>query len=144
MPANDTNDMQLPAGATCRDCVGFFRCTKIISRRGHETECDWSPSAFRPAQTTPATTCRACGQRPATLCDQCSANLSYTTYLAYEEKAAADRADLAAALADLVDIVGRCTAAPDPAADVAGSLPIDLAAPLAAALARGAQVLAGA
>src|SRR5690606_38996730 len=40
------NDMKLPAGHTCSDCRHFARCQKLCSRRGDETECDWSPSMF--------------------------------------------------------------------------------------------------
>lgn len=38
--------MALPDGQTCSDCGHIARCRWLIDRRGHETECDWSPSRF--------------------------------------------------------------------------------------------------
>ena len=40
---------KLPEGRTCRDCLHFKpKCEWLLSREGHETECDWEPSRFRP------------------------------------------------------------------------------------------------
>lgn len=44
------DDMDLPAGLTCRDCAHFGpKCSWLISSlTGDETRCDWSPSRFKP------------------------------------------------------------------------------------------------
>ena len=38
--------MLLPRGKTCKDCVRFQRGEWLISLKGNETNCDWSPSKF--------------------------------------------------------------------------------------------------
>ena len=45
----EINDMKLPDGWTCKQCIFFKRCQMLISVQGHETTCDWSPSRFRKA-----------------------------------------------------------------------------------------------
>ena len=40
------NDLKLPEGKTCQDCVLFRRCASFVGRRGPETECDFDPPAF--------------------------------------------------------------------------------------------------
>jgi len=40
------DDMVLPAGRTCSDCWQFRSCVSLISRKGDEDYCDWSPSQF--------------------------------------------------------------------------------------------------
>ncbi len=48
---NDTDpDMAHHDGKTCADCRHFERCERLISRKGEETECDWSPTRFQPAK----------------------------------------------------------------------------------------------
>lgn len=45
--SND-NDMNLPPGMTCGDCVHFTRtCEWLISCNPANTTCDWAPSRFR-------------------------------------------------------------------------------------------------
>ena len=39
-------DMELPEGKTCRDCVRFLYCVAFLDLSGEETSCDWSPSYF--------------------------------------------------------------------------------------------------
>lgn len=49
-----TDDMQLPPGKTCGDCVNWEHCFRFIHTiKPTNTRCDWSPSAFR--ERTPAT-----------------------------------------------------------------------------------------
>lgn len=46
-----SDDMALPAGKSCADCVSFVRCRAFIGPEHiHEKQarCDWSPSRFRP------------------------------------------------------------------------------------------------
>lgn len=43
-------DMQLPPGKTCSDCAFFKRCEWLLSLKGTETACDWSPSVYRERQ----------------------------------------------------------------------------------------------
>jgi hypothetical protein len=39
--------MELPAGATCADCLHFKRtCSWLLSRNGTEASCDWWPVRF--------------------------------------------------------------------------------------------------
>lgn len=40
------DDMKLPAGYTCSNCLRFRSCRTMISREGPETMCDWAPSGF--------------------------------------------------------------------------------------------------
>jgi len=35
---------------TCAGCQHFERCKWLIARTGEETECDWTPSRYLPAQ----------------------------------------------------------------------------------------------
>lgn len=37
-----------PEGKTCADCVHFKRCAWLLSYTGAETQCDWTPSKFKP------------------------------------------------------------------------------------------------
>lgn len=41
------DDMDLPAGKTCGDCVHCGRCTAIFGHIPADEACDWSPSRFR-------------------------------------------------------------------------------------------------
>lgn len=43
------DDMDLPEGKTCADCVHCERCTKIFGHIPEDEACDWSPSRFREA-----------------------------------------------------------------------------------------------
>ena len=50
------DDMALPAGKSCADCVGFARCRAFIGAahiHDKQHRCDWSPSAFRQRNTAP-------------------------------------------------------------------------------------------
>lgn len=52
MPAYDETDpdqMRLPPGITCGDCVHIKRCKAIYGHTESDTRCDWSPSRFSPA-----------------------------------------------------------------------------------------------
>lgn len=46
------DDMDLPEGKTCGDCVHCGRCTSIFGHIPADESCDWSPSRFRPAVTS--------------------------------------------------------------------------------------------
>lgn len=49
------NEMDLPAGKTCGDCVHCRRCTLMFGHIPADEACDWSPSRFREAeQAAPA------------------------------------------------------------------------------------------
>ncbi len=39
-------DMKLPAGKTCADCMRFEGCKKFIQCKGTNQWCDWAPSVF--------------------------------------------------------------------------------------------------
>jgi len=39
-------DMVLPEGKTCKDCVFFQRCHGIYGHIAEDEVCDWSPSQF--------------------------------------------------------------------------------------------------
>jgi hypothetical protein len=41
-----TNDMQLPAGKTCDDCVAHYHCLRLFGCPKTNTTCDWAPSRF--------------------------------------------------------------------------------------------------
>jgi hypothetical protein len=41
------DDMLLPDGYTCRDCLHVARCRWLISVDEDNVACDWSPSRFR-------------------------------------------------------------------------------------------------
>jgi hypothetical protein len=41
------DDMDLPAGKTCGDCVYCRRCTLMFGHIPADESCDWSPSRFR-------------------------------------------------------------------------------------------------
>ncbi len=43
------DDMDLPPGKTCGDCVHMDRCQKIYGHIPEDESCDWSPSMFREA-----------------------------------------------------------------------------------------------
>jgi hypothetical protein len=42
-----SDDMNLPEGRTCKDCVSFQGCMKLFGCSGDNTTCDWSPSNFK-------------------------------------------------------------------------------------------------
>ena len=41
------DEMDLPAGNTCADCVHCRRCTLMFGHIPADEVCDWSPSRFR-------------------------------------------------------------------------------------------------
>lgn len=41
------DDMDLPPGKTCADCVHCRRCTLIFGHIPEDERCDWAPSRFR-------------------------------------------------------------------------------------------------
>ncbi|OWV30168.1 hypothetical protein [Halomonas campaniensis] len=43
------DDMDLPTGKTCADCVHCRRCTQIFGHIPADEVCDFSPSRFREA-----------------------------------------------------------------------------------------------
>lgn len=43
------DEMDLPAGKTCGDCVHVHRCTAMFGHIPADEVCDWSPSRFRAA-----------------------------------------------------------------------------------------------
>lgn len=45
------DDMSLPEGKTCGDCVHCRRCTLMFGHIPEDQSCDWSPSRFRPIPT---------------------------------------------------------------------------------------------
>lgn len=48
------DDMDLPVGKTCGDCVHVRRCTAMFGHIPEDESCDWSPSRFREkASATP-------------------------------------------------------------------------------------------
>lgn len=49
LPRTD-DDMDLPAGMTCADCVHCRRCTLMFGHIPADESCDWSPSRFTPAR----------------------------------------------------------------------------------------------
>ncbi|WP_219097718.1 hypothetical protein [Pseudomonas sp. UMAB-40] len=42
------DDMDLPAGKTCADCVHCRRCTMMFGHIPEDESCDWAPSRFTP------------------------------------------------------------------------------------------------
>lgn len=42
----DTDQMNLPDGKTCADCVHCRRCTMMFGHIPEDEVCDWSPSRF--------------------------------------------------------------------------------------------------
>ncbi len=46
----DNEQMNLPDGKTCGDCVHYHRCCAIYGRIPADGVCDWSPSRFREAK----------------------------------------------------------------------------------------------
>ena len=42
------DDMDLPAGKTCADCVHCGHCTAMFGHIPADESCDWSPSRFTP------------------------------------------------------------------------------------------------
>ncbi|OBY90727.1 hypothetical protein A6723_021105 [Pseudomonas sp. AU11447] len=44
------DDMSLPEGKTCGDCVHCRRCTIMFGHIPADESCDWSPSRFREAE----------------------------------------------------------------------------------------------
>ncbi|MCE7510281.1 hypothetical protein [Alloalcanivorax xenomutans] len=47
------NDMDLPAGKTCADCVHCQRCCSIFGHIPEDETCDWSPSRFQLVTVAP-------------------------------------------------------------------------------------------
>lgn len=45
----DNEQMNLPEGKTCGDCVHCKRCTMMFGHIPADEVCDWSPSRFREA-----------------------------------------------------------------------------------------------
>lgn len=43
---SEPDDMDLPRGKTCGDCVHFKRCAFLVGAKAEYTRCDWSPSLF--------------------------------------------------------------------------------------------------
>ncbi|PKH21435.1 hypothetical protein CIG19_16685 [Enterobacterales bacterium CwR94] len=43
---NDEDEMNLPTGKTCADCVHCRRCTTMFGHIPTDEVCDWSPSRF--------------------------------------------------------------------------------------------------
>lgn len=48
--ASDEDQMNLPDGMTCGDCVHCRRCTSMFGHIPTDESCDWSPSRFREAK----------------------------------------------------------------------------------------------
>ncbi len=48
--ASDEDQMNLPEGMTCGDCVHCRRCTSMFGHIPTDESCDWSPSRFREAK----------------------------------------------------------------------------------------------
>lgn len=46
------DDMDLPPGKTCGDCVHCKRCTAMFGHIPEDESCDWSPSRFCEQQPT--------------------------------------------------------------------------------------------
>lgn len=44
------DDMDLPKGKTCADCVHCRRCTAMFGHTPADESCDWSPSRFLAAE----------------------------------------------------------------------------------------------
>jgi len=44
---NGDQDMHLPDGKTCGDCVHFRRCNLMFGHIATDEVCDWAPSRFR-------------------------------------------------------------------------------------------------
>ena len=40
------NDMKLPEGKMCRDCLNYRPCANLFKCKKDNTTCDWSPSRF--------------------------------------------------------------------------------------------------
>lgn len=49
---SDEDQMNLPEGKTCGDCVHCRRCTLMFGHIPADEACDWSPSRFREAMPT--------------------------------------------------------------------------------------------
>jgi hypothetical protein len=47
--ADNADQMNLPEGKTCGDCVHCKRCTAMFGHIPADQSCDWSPSRFREA-----------------------------------------------------------------------------------------------
>lgn len=46
---DNADQMSLPEGKTCGDCVHCKRCTAMFGHIPADESCDWSPSRFREA-----------------------------------------------------------------------------------------------
>lgn len=53
---NDSDNMNLPTGKTCGDCVHSHRCTMMFGHIPADEVCDWAPSRFRPIEVIYADT----------------------------------------------------------------------------------------
>ena len=40
------DDMRLPTGKTCGDCLHFYHCRRLFNCPGGSASCDWAPSRF--------------------------------------------------------------------------------------------------
>jgi len=40
------NDMELPEGKTCGDCIHWIRCNGLFMCKPEEVVCDFAPSRF--------------------------------------------------------------------------------------------------
>ncbi|MPR00718.1 hypothetical protein F0169_00720 [Pseudomonas sp. MAFF 212408] len=47
--ADNADQMNLPEGKTCGECVHCKRCTAMFGHIPADESCDWSPSRFREA-----------------------------------------------------------------------------------------------
>ena len=46
----DPDQMDLPVGYTCGDCIHIQKCKTIYGRIETDSRCDWWPSKFKPAK----------------------------------------------------------------------------------------------
>jgi hypothetical protein len=40
-------DMKLPGGKTCKDCLHYRKCARLVGVGPNWKSCDWSPSRFK-------------------------------------------------------------------------------------------------
>ncbi len=46
------DDMKLPVGKVCIDCVFYKDCKWLFGCNPGSAECDWAPSRFKPKEVT--------------------------------------------------------------------------------------------
>jgi hypothetical protein len=51
--AGELDDMELPPGKKCGDCLSYSRCAWLFQCDPKSKRCDWSPSRFAPAKEDP-------------------------------------------------------------------------------------------